>query len=381
MATLLIVEDDKQTNEAICEYLKSAGHKIVPAFDGLEALKIFEQENIDLVVLDIMLPKITGLGVLHELRKKSSVPIIMLTAIEDEYTQVTSFDEQADDYITKPFSMVLLGRSYGGILIAYSIEYRKELSNMKKSIITPLAAVLCLSLLTGCNAKDSSTPPDSQQTNPPAQATVASANISDTSEAYEKLVALKTEDYKQQSVADFNQSLAPNNGDISGLLDAQADVLASISPDDKNYEFITVTLAASLDELYCEQMNDSVGLSAYLKKEEQPLEKLPGEESVAGAEITYQFVFNALYRLNYTFSDPTQITVAERDSALQKFKTEFQNYVDNLSEADLASSNIKTVLSEKADELENSLSTAKMKLSCEVENVEVHNAGEEIVNN
>lgn len=61
MATLLIVEDDKQTNEAICEYLKSAGHKIVPAFDGLEALKIFEQENIDLVVLDIMLPKITDL--------------------------------------------------------------------------------------------------------------------------------------------------------------------------------------------------------------------------------------------------------------------------------------------------------------------------------
>ena len=60
MATLLIVEDDKQTNEAICEYLKSAGHKIVPAFDGLEALKIFEQENIDLVVLDIMLPKITS---------------------------------------------------------------------------------------------------------------------------------------------------------------------------------------------------------------------------------------------------------------------------------------------------------------------------------
>ena len=52
-----------------------------------------------------------------------------------------------------------------------------------------------------------------------------------------------------------------------------------------------MTLAASLDELYCEQMNDSVGLSAYLKREERPLEKLPGEESVAGAEITYQFVF------------------------------------------------------------------------------------------
>ena len=85
--------------------------------------------------------------------------------------------------------------------------------------------------------------------------------------------------------------------------------------------------------------------------------------------------------MSYTFSDPTQITVADRDNALQKFKTEFQNYVDNLREADLTSSNIKTVLSEKADELENSLSTAKMKLSCEVESVEVHNAGEEIVNN
>lgn len=247
---------------------------------------------------------------------------------------------------------------------------------MKKSIITSLAVVLCVSLLSGCNAKDSSTPPNSQQTNTPAQTT---GSNSGTSDAYEKLVVFKTEDYEQQSVADFNQSLAPDNGDISGLLDAQAEVLASISPDDENYEFITVTLAASLDELYCEQMNDSVGRSAYLKREERPLENLPGEESVA--ETTYQFVFYALYRLNYTFSDPTQITIAERDNALQKFKTEFQNYVDNLSEADMTSSNIKTILSEKAVELENSLSTAKMKLSCEVESVEVHDAGTEIVNN
>ena len=249
---------------------------------------------------------------------------------------------------------------------------------MKKSIITSLAVVLCVSLLSGCNAKDSSTPPNSQQTNTPAQTTGSSSGTSD---AYEKLVVFKTEDYEQQSVADFNQSLAPDNGDISGLLDAQAEVLASISPDDENYEFITVTLAASLDELYCEQMNDSVGRSAYLKREERPLENLPGEESVAETETTYQFVLYALYRLNYTFSDPTKITIAERDNALQKFKTEFQNYVDNLSEADMISSNIKTILSEKAVELENSLSTAKMKLSCEVESVEVHDAGTEIVNN
>ena len=116
MATLLIVEDDKQTNEAICEYLKSAGHKLIPAYDGASALQLFEQEPIDLVVLDIMLPQITGLGVLHEMRKTSSVPVLMLTAIDDEHTQVTSFDEQADDYITKPFSMILLGRRIAALL-------------------------------------------------------------------------------------------------------------------------------------------------------------------------------------------------------------------------------------------------------------------------
>ena len=116
MATLLIVEDDKRTNEAICEYLKSAGHKIIPAYDGADALQTFGQGGIDLVVLDIMLPKITGLAVLHEIRKKSVVPVLMLTAIEDEYTQVMSFDEQADDYIIKPFSMVLLGRRVTALL-------------------------------------------------------------------------------------------------------------------------------------------------------------------------------------------------------------------------------------------------------------------------
>lgn len=116
MAALLIVEDDRKTNEALCEYLRAAGHEIIPAYDGDEALQIFGRGDIDLVVLDIMLPKVSGLSVLHEIRQKSSVPILMLTALEDEYTQVTSFDEQADDYITKPFSMILLGRRITALL-------------------------------------------------------------------------------------------------------------------------------------------------------------------------------------------------------------------------------------------------------------------------
>lgn len=72
MATLLIVEDDIKTNDAICEYLKSAGHKIISACDGSTALQIFSDNHIDLIVLDIMLPKISGLSVLHTVRQKAT---------------------------------------------------------------------------------------------------------------------------------------------------------------------------------------------------------------------------------------------------------------------------------------------------------------------
>ena len=116
MAVLLIVEDDRKTNEAICEYLKQTGHQIIQAYDGREALQVFRQNSIDLVVLDIMLPHVSGLAVLHEIRKMSTTPVLMLTAIEDEYTQAMSFDEQLDDYMTKPFSMILLGKRITALL-------------------------------------------------------------------------------------------------------------------------------------------------------------------------------------------------------------------------------------------------------------------------
>lgn len=116
MTSILIVEDEKNTNEAICEYLKSLGYNVLPAYDGAEALQIFKQNDIDLVVLDITLPRISGISVLHEIRQSKNTSIIMLTAIDDEYTQVMSFDEMADDYITKPFSMVLLGKRIAALL-------------------------------------------------------------------------------------------------------------------------------------------------------------------------------------------------------------------------------------------------------------------------
>lgn len=116
MATLLIVEDDIDTNEAVCEYLQEAGHHTISALDGEEAIRAFTGGGLDLVVLDIMLPKITGMVVLNTIRKTSQVPVLMLTAMGDEYTQVASFDGLADDYITKPFSMVILGKRIQALL-------------------------------------------------------------------------------------------------------------------------------------------------------------------------------------------------------------------------------------------------------------------------
>lgn len=76
----------------------------------------FDNGSIDLAVLDIMLPKMSGVTILHEIRKISNIPVVMLTAVDDEYTQSNSFDELADDYITKPFSMLILGKRITALL-------------------------------------------------------------------------------------------------------------------------------------------------------------------------------------------------------------------------------------------------------------------------
>lgn len=113
---LLVIEDDRDTSEGICEYFKEKGYEAIPAFDGEAGLRYATSEAYDLILLDVMLPKLTGLAVLHELRKTSQVPVLMLTAIGDEYTQIASFDGLADDYVTKPFSIVLLEKRVQALL-------------------------------------------------------------------------------------------------------------------------------------------------------------------------------------------------------------------------------------------------------------------------
>ncbi len=98
--------DDEQSIQTLLSYpLRKEGYEVVQATDGRQALERFDEQPFDLVVLDLMLPKIDGLEVCRRLRSRSSVPIIMLTAKSEEIDKVVGLELGADDYITKPFSL------------------------------------------------------------------------------------------------------------------------------------------------------------------------------------------------------------------------------------------------------------------------------------
>lgn len=103
--TILVVEDEYDIRELLKEFLTEAGYDVVTAEDGLEALEKFKSFNYNLIILDIMIPKIDGYVLCEIIRKESNVPIIMLTALDSEENQLKGFDLNIDDYITKPFSM------------------------------------------------------------------------------------------------------------------------------------------------------------------------------------------------------------------------------------------------------------------------------------
>ena len=113
---ILIVEDEKEIREGVSEYLAEVGYNVISAEDGMQAIELFKNSKIDLVILDIMLPKANGFVVLNKIRQESNVPVIMLTAMSDDYTQIMSFDEEADDYITKPFSIIVLHKRIEALL-------------------------------------------------------------------------------------------------------------------------------------------------------------------------------------------------------------------------------------------------------------------------
>lgn len=104
---LLVVEDDKTLREGISEYLSEFGYIVMEAKDGSEAISKFNND-INLIILDIQIPFINGLDVLKEIRKKSKVPVLMLTAFSDEEFKIEAFTNLADGYVEKPFSLPVL---------------------------------------------------------------------------------------------------------------------------------------------------------------------------------------------------------------------------------------------------------------------------------
>ncbi len=104
-ATIMLVDDEESIQRLLAYPLEREGYRVVQARDGEEALRRFGEQSVDLVLLDLMLPKLDGLEVCRRLRTTSAVPIIMLTARDDEVDKVLGLELGADDYITKPFSI------------------------------------------------------------------------------------------------------------------------------------------------------------------------------------------------------------------------------------------------------------------------------------
>ncbi len=126
MQHILIVEDDLDIQELLKNFLQDAGYTVTLAGDGAEAVSLFSDTHFDLILLDIMLPKIDGFTVCELIRRKSRVPVIMLTALSGEEEQIRGLDLQVDDYITKPFSMPILVRKIRAVLRRSSMASEQE---------------------------------------------------------------------------------------------------------------------------------------------------------------------------------------------------------------------------------------------------------------
>ena len=255
---------------------------------------------------------------------------------------------------------------------------------MKKCLPIIFAALVMVSALTGCAGRNPSSKQNNaaMQSNEPAMIqTALSTNGASSpiispnaSAAYEKLVAYKAENYGEQSIADFNTTLAPTPDELTEFLAAVADVISTISPSDENYDFFTTTITFSSQELYCEHMKEELTFSMPLSKQSRLCDYLDEY-----GETVYDFSCFVEADVAYSINAPKLVSVAERDKALLTFKEEMQNYLDGLSEEDIVSGDIKKMLIDKSAELANSLSTENMKLSpCDVYMIEVHNAGTEI---
>ena len=127
MYNILVCDDDKEIVEAIEIYLTKEGYNILRAYNGEEALKIIEKNEIHLLILDIMMPKVNGIQVASKIRENKGIPIIMLSAKSEDYDKINGLNTGADDYVTKPFNpLELIAR------VNSQIRRYTSLGSMKK---------------------------------------------------------------------------------------------------------------------------------------------------------------------------------------------------------------------------------------------------------
>lgn len=125
MKKILVVEDEPEIRQLLASYLRNEGYAISEAEDGVSAIELFDKEKFDLIILDILIPKIDGYGVCEVVKGKSDVPVIFLSALGDERSMIRGYDSLADDYVTKPFSMPVFLRKVKAVL-------RRDLSSSKE---------------------------------------------------------------------------------------------------------------------------------------------------------------------------------------------------------------------------------------------------------
>jgi two-component system response regulator VanR len=113
---ILLVEDDEHISGAVQAFLADSGYKVDACFDGDDALEKYFENTYQLVILDVLLPGLSGHELLREFRKLNSTPILMMTALSDDDSQIRAFDAEADDYVTKPFKMKLLVKRVEALL-------------------------------------------------------------------------------------------------------------------------------------------------------------------------------------------------------------------------------------------------------------------------
>lgn len=113
---ILIADDEERIVKLVSDFLTASGYEVVCAADGLEALELFDKTGADLAIIDIMMPEVDGWAVTREIRKKSDIPIIMLSARAEEFDLLTGFESGIDEYVTKPFSPAVLVKRVEALL-------------------------------------------------------------------------------------------------------------------------------------------------------------------------------------------------------------------------------------------------------------------------